>query len=560
MDFLNKLYNYLESRVENDGSLRDGFLNAPLNFQYHYTGFVLSSILLNRFGPKTRKVLEYFLAVSEKTGEVSAEFNNLFLLLALYFDGEGKLKEYRESIKKKIIHRSDEILEPLNYNFRFIKLTNLYLEKRTGKDNDTAELREKLEDYLCLQMKDGFFQDSQIAPGSTEKGVPHLAYHAKMTMLNGLIYLLSGEEKAADALFKGIDALLSLLDFPYYFNYGRSTNSIFAYASFYTALKCAHIISRDKKYDEIALKIKDFVKYLQKEDGHVSINLTVDERNRPGYDGYMYCIVYNTYALAMFLLGEKLAEKFDDVVEPNLKPNRNTVAPKLRVNEDSGFIRIERNNFSAVFNIRGHQNSVKHRFDSRVSPFSLISFVTEAGEAMPGMGFPPQPLYYRVETKNRALFLKSVFFKLIYYKWLPLLSGNTFAYRRNGIFYYPYRCTGFEVVSGAIKAMFEARGRGMVQKTESRDKFEVKIFPEEAGLSFRFELRETAETIIYTFRRKTGRNSLSYELNSGFVKLKPLLLQTSRGKMVLERNIASGLKHFKVYISARIPVIKGNIL
>jgi hypothetical protein len=149
---------------------------------------------------------------------------------------------------------------------------------------------------------------------------------------------------------------------------------------------------------------------------------------------------------------------------------------------------------------------------------------------------------------------------LIYYKWLPLLSGNTFAYRRNGIFYYPYRCTGFEVVSGAIKAMFEARGRGMVQKTESRDKFEVKIFPEEAGLSFRFELRETAETIIYTFRRKTGRNSLSYELNSGFVKLKPLLLQTSRGKMVLERNIASGLKHFKVYISARIPVIKGNIL
>ena len=62
MDILTKQYGYLELCINNKGQLVDKKLKAPLNFQYHYSSFILSSILKKDYA-NLNKVLDYYFSI-----------------------------------------------------------------------------------------------------------------------------------------------------------------------------------------------------------------------------------------------------------------------------------------------------------------------------------------------------------------------------------------------------------------------------------------------------------------------------------------------------------------
>jgi hypothetical protein len=543
MDFLTKQYNYLKSCNNASGQLVDKKLKAPLNFQYHYSSFILSSILKKDYD-HLKGTLDYFFSIPKKTIKPSNDFNIVLLSFSILNDEDNMLDNYKKRIINFIDHNTNKELFKLNNNFRALRFLGMLLESKIKNQEINQEIYTEIEWILDLQFDDGFFPDSNIEYKiKKNQGVPHLAYHTKIMMCVGFGYLYTKDKRLKYSFLKAMEVLLNISTDNYFFFYGRSTNSLFGYGTIYVAFILAYKLSNNKIFLSKANAIKNLLELNQHSDGHISINLNKDDSKRSGFDGYMYDVVYNAYSNALFLLGDTIFNKILDIEDEVIKVSDRNIL----IYRNSGFLVYKKENIKFCINFKGHQNSLKHRFDSRVSPFSLLYYQKDKKNLLPAVGHKPCGISSLVEKKFflQKLYLK--FYNLCHYNWLPIFSGNSFFFEKNGIKFYPYRCIKFLRLNDTIILKFESKSRSIFNKINKFENFVLSIDLRE-DLTYKFFFYDQVDTLFYTYREISGKNNFEYLFSKKYKKLSNLKVETSYQMADLHRLKFENIKKLEIKV------------
>lgn len=545
MDILIKQYSYIKSCINDKGQIVDKKLKSPLEFQYHYASFILSSVIKgdDKF---LEKVVQHYLNISKEKMKPSNDFNVFLLLLALDSDKNDLLVKYKENILESIYHQSNQELYKLNNNFRALKLVGLILEDhiKSSKQNE-QKINQEIEWILNLQFDDGFFPDSNMKHEvQKNRGVPHLTYHAKITMCIGMAYKYTMDTRLLEAFNKAIKVSVDISIENYYFFYGRSTNALFGYGSFYLALILAYEFSDDKKYLILADDILQYLAEFQHSDGHISINLNEDDTKRLGFDAYMYDLVYNTYSNAMFLYADSLKK---DIKTGGKGEFENKKCSSVAIFKNSGFVVYQDEVIKYCFNFKGHQNSLKHRFDSRVSPFSFLYFQKNGQNLLPAVGYKPSGVLSLVEKK---FYLKKIYVKwydLVNYNWLPLFSGNSFFYKKDGMKFYPFKCLKMLKLKNILILKFKSKARKLFDKSDIFDSFIISIeFLQKPN--FKILFYDKVDELFYCYREIQGENNFKYCFSKDYKKLKTFSILTSYKKADLYRYKFKDIKKLEIEV------------
>ena len=536
---IDKQYDYLKSCLNNRGQLIDKKLKSPLNFQYHYTSFMLSSMLLKDY-ENVKGVLNYYLSIPKNIMKPSNDFNVMLLSFTLMYDKNNILE--KEKILKTFYHHSDEDFK-LNNNFRALRLVGMILECQLKNQEFNQKIKDEIEWILDLQFDDGFFPDSNMEyKVEKNNGVPHLTYHTKIMMCVGLAYLYTKDERLKKSFFKALQVLLEISINNYYCFYGRSTNALFGYGSIYMVLILAYKFSSNEFFLNKSKDILKFLQDFQHKDGHISINLTKNDSKRYGFDSYMYDIVYNAYSNALFLLGNKFLEELDfENYDFNLDDS------KIKIYENSGFIVYENKNIKYCLNFKGHQNSLKHRFDSRVSPFSLLYFQKNNCNLLSAVGFYPQPILRLVENKFTFPWIcqrvKNIFYRVVYKKYLPMLSGNNFCYLKDNKCFYPFELIRIIKIYDKILLKFQTK----TLKDDIFDECVVSIRLNE-NIEYNMFFYETIEKVIFTLKDSKKWN---YSFSQNYNLKKTIPIETSKGREYLESYEFLKINNLNIRLSSK---------
>lgn len=520
---LTKQFDYIKSCINDEGQIVDKKLKSPLEFQYHYTSFILSSVLIGD-DEYLNKVVKYYLSIPKEKMKPSNDFNVVLLLLAIESDKNNLLDKYQIDILNSIYHKSDEELYKLNNNFRALRLIGLILEDKTTElRKNIQKIAQEIEWILNLQFDDGFFPDSNMKyQVEKNKGIPHLIYHTKITMCIGIAYKFTQDDRLLKAFNKAVEVLLDISIENYYFFYGRSTNALFGYGSFYLALVLAYKFNKNQKFLTLANNMLEFLSKIQHNDGHISINLNQDDSKRLGFDAYMYDVVYNAYSNAMFLYANNI-KKDSKLYEKVRKKQHNL---KVSIYKNSGFVVYQDENIRYCFNYMGHQESLKHRFDSRVSPFSLLYFQKDGENLLPAVGYKPSGIFSLVEKKFFFKKLYAKWYHAVNYVWLPIFSGNSFFYIKNGVKFYPFRCVKMLKLKNILILKFESKARKLLCKKDIYNKFVIAIELLHEP-KYKILFYEKVDTLFYSHREIIGQNNFQYEFSQKYKCLKALKVETS---------------------------------
>lgn len=539
-----KQFNYLKSCINNKGQLVDKKLKAPLNFQYHYSSFILSSIIQKDY-EELEKVLDYYFSIPTNTMKPSNDFNVVLLLFAILNDEDSILGKIKTKILNSISHNTDEELFKLNNNFRALRLLGMILESTIKNIKFNEKIEAEINWILDLQFDDGIFPDSNRKYKiEKNKGVPHLTYHTKIMMCVGFAYFYTRDERLKLSFFKAMTVLLNISIKNYYFFYGRSTNALFGYGSLYISFILAYKFSGDKVFLDKTNEIKIFLEKYQHSDGHISINLNQDDSKRLGFDGYMYDIVYNAYSNTLFLLADKLHDENTSINNESVKLSDKTI----QVYKNSGFVVYQDTNVKYCFNYKGHQDSLKHRFDSRVSPFALLYYQNNNTNLLPAVGYRPQSILRLVETKFPLRILYGRLYKYLYFDWLPIFSGNSFFYIKNGIKFYPFKCIKMIKLKDKLILKFEAKSRAIFFDKNKTDYFVMSI-DLKGSISYKIFFYAQVEKLYYSYRELKNKLNFSYEFSKKYKKLKTISVETSNKKADLHRVEFSSLKKIEIKVN-----------
>lgn len=549
MDILSKQFKYIKSTINDKGQLVDKKLNSPLEFQYHYSSFILSSVLLSN-KCYLDKVVNNYLSIPKQKMKASNDFNVFILLLALECDKEKLLVQYKDDILKSIYHHNNKELYKLNNNFRALRFVGLILEDKIKNScNNEKKISEEVDWILNLQFDDGFFPDSNMEyTVEKNRGIPHLTYHSKITMCMGIAYTYTKNKRLLTAFNKAVRVLLDLSIENYYFFYGRSTNALFGYASFYLVLILSYKFNFDRKYLVIANKMLRYLKKFQHEDGHISINLNYYDDKRLGFDAYMYDIVYNVYSNAIFLYANSILKNIN-INEDDINKDEDKTSI-IFIYKNSGFVVFKNENVKYVFNFKGHQNSVKHKFDSRLSPFSLLYYKKDKKNLLPSVGYKPSGISALVENKFLLNKIYSKLYYLINYDWIPILSGNSFYYVKNGIKLYPFRLLKVLILKNTLIIKFESKSRGFFSKREIFDSFVISIVLSKEP-KYKIIFYDKINTLFYSYREIISERNFQYKFSSAYKKLKVLNIETSYYEAELHRYRFEDIRELEIKVNTR---------
>lgn len=534
---IKNLYNYIVNNLNSKGEINDPTLKSPLNFQYHYSAFVFSSLY---FGDnKWKSVIKHFKTISANDKKISIEFNNFFFLLCKIIYKNEKIEEEFPKIK----FREFTEFKYLNNNFKALDLLNRVLFDKKSKLD--------LEFFSNLQFDDGIFPDTNFNyKFSKNIGIPHLVYHTKILMCLGLICLFKNDKKLKQVFDKGVLALNFLNTDTINSFYGRSNNSLFGRSCTYALYSLDFIINNSINSKERADIIFNDILSLQLPDGSISLNKNTNINNRPGFDRYMYNIVYNSYSLAIFLLIDKLKNQFKckSPIKNESKSIKGTILLK-----NSGFVIFKNKNVKYCFNFLGHQNFSKYLYDSRISPFSLNYLEVKGKNILPAMVMPIQPIASLVERFFFYRRIQSLYFKYRFNKYLPLLSGNTICFSYQNKIFYPFKL----ISKSKNKLIYEAKTRKLNnQKSLLLFSFIYKTYQNNLFQDFSFDFETN---IIYSLRSKSELTCLkkniiklkymSYEFNHNFIIEKKIITPTSDNIAVIYFLKFKKVKKLKVKIN-----------
>ena len=486
-----KQYEFICSNLKISGEICDPLLKSPLDFQYHYTAFIFSSLYFN--DDRWKKVLQYFKDIPQKEKKVSIEFNNFFLLFGKILNNNSEFDKCLPEFKQ----RSNIEFGSINNNFKALNLLNKVLINKINNIDNTNGL----EYFNNLQFDDGIFPDTNY--NYTQKknlGIPHLVYHSKILMCLGFICLYKKDQELIKTFNKGLKALNILNTEKEDSFYGRSNNSLFGKSCLYAVYSIDYLLSNNSDSKSKSIKIFSQIFEYQNKKGAVSLNKNIKTDKRPGFDRYMYDIVYNSYSLSLLLLIEKLKNSYTTSFDIQKAPK--LLSKKLTTLNNSGFIIFNSANLRFCFNFKGHQNYSKYYFDSRLSPFSLNYLEVNNKNILPGMVMPIQPIASLVEKKYYIRKVRSLLFKVLNYNYLPILSGNTICIEQNKIVFFP-----FEFISQNNNYYnYKAKSRRLFKKNET------------IAFSFKFRVNKNSFTQFFSCN---SLSNITYSLRSkmSFLKL-----------------------------------------
>ncbi len=310
-DLLLKPFLWLNSNLKESGSLFDQGTGSYLDHQYHLSWFILSASIMNflynnnQYDYKIKISLQYLSDIGYEVNQNVNSFNGIPLIFSMCFIEDENLKtqisKYVSGIDFIPLYGSQKA-----NNFHCLKMTALLLKNKImGGALDSNDLKfinniayTKLPEW---QYDDGIFYDKQYTQ-EKYKGIPHLTYHATITMLTILSSIFLQDERLFRQGEKGLIALEGLVSPSGEFGYGRSNNAIFGYSSTIFAVSLYHLFSSDNNFRNLhCILLKQLHNNISK-DGHIYIVPNKYEKLRAGFDKYMFVTVYESWALGLLLL------------------------------------------------------------------------------------------------------------------------------------------------------------------------------------------------------------------------------------------------------------------
>ena len=369
-----RMYNYLESRQLKSGSIYDNNAKSVLDFQYHTAYYILSSLLVyylttdGRYLENARLSLRHLVKLGYDVNRRANSFIGIALGLSFLFcENTGIRDEIVSYIEKVVFY--PEIHQPKKSANNFYALKSLALLLRyisLQKKEDENEGKRIIQSYLVnWQYPDGFFYDSPFEK-NVKDGIPHLTYHATMTMVIIFCSILLEDQALLAKGEKGLSALRAVTS-PNgeAFSYGRSNNALFGFANAILACSLMAYCNPEKEanIDQYRCQLLHFVLRHQNKDGHLYIVPNSHEGARYGFDKYMFVTVYESYGLSMILLSHLIAP-FD---KEQMIWGKNEKYPKVFIGQNSGFVTYKTKFLSMGMNVIGHQKKTVEYVDPRLT-------------------------------------------------------------------------------------------------------------------------------------------------------------------------------------------------
>ena len=309
--YINNAIDWLNSKIQNDGSVYDFNVGSKLDHQYHLAWVIfINTFLIEKKQARIRNniyrnLIDYQLNISDKTNRNSNPFIAIPLILTFAYSND---KEIKNKIKKYIL--ALELIPKISdtnkaNNFFLMKtlalaLKSVHMESLNEYEKEFIEFitKTKIEEW---QLSDGFFFDK---PFSKENDllVPHLTYHATITMLTLWAGTLLKKQHLIEKGERGLHSL-KMVTSPTgeMGHYGRSNNAIFGYGSAIFACSLLKKNQRESLSSFRTTLLSHISKY-RSDKGNFHIVPNAHEKERAGFDRYMFVTVYNSWFIGMLLL------------------------------------------------------------------------------------------------------------------------------------------------------------------------------------------------------------------------------------------------------------------
>jgi hypothetical protein len=395
------------SRLEN-GCIFDKNSDSCCDDHYQNTFYALSALILDAIHEQDTwqdhafATFQYYFSIPpEQSGHL--DFNNLAVLLAY---GLMTPEERQDPLGGLLLDRIQTMqhhaaMEKAHgNNFITLRALNHLLRYQIVKDPLDLELSDvHMGSTLKWQFQDGIFYDDP-RDAHSPAGIPHLTYHAKMTLMTLLFGVIKGDPDIIQRALHGLSALASLVAGDgEVFYYGRSNNTVFGIACGVLAFRIAQQYSDDCElvatFQACERKLIQFCSWQVADDGHLYIAANCLEKQRCGFDSYMRVAVYNAYAMALFLLAALIVKK--------QLPGKNIVEDQVIHLPDSGFVIKNGRQASICLNAKGHNCRGSRLFDPRLTGGSPLFLKFQGVDLLPSIPFDQTGAS---RTENRSLWAK----------------------------------------------------------------------------------------------------------------------------------------------------------
>jgi len=313
---IDRPYHWLSDQLNESGALYDHAVKSTLDHQYHSAWFILSSAILhtmtrdNTYKENFRKSARYLLKIDPQDNRNSNPFIGLPLTLSCLYETDqnttSKIKRYIEYLEY-----IPEYDAPNANNIHCLKMISLVMKEKVLdlplKPDDRKFIENIVQNKLPeWQLNDGYFYDKPYNVASTP-GIPHLTYHATITMLTILSAIMMEDAALFQRGERGLHALEHMVSPAGESGaYGRSNNAIFGTSSVVFAISLYNSVIGDDRFSNLYTLLTEALRHQIASDGHFCIVPNDLEQKRAGYDKYMFRTVYGSWAVGMLLLSHLL--------------------------------------------------------------------------------------------------------------------------------------------------------------------------------------------------------------------------------------------------------------
>ena len=398
------IFQYLADRQQENGAIFDSNIQSTLNGQYHYSNFFLSGLFLylltsdEEYYSKSYNALSYFVKVPWHVKAGGIDFNNFPILISYALINNAELEidsslraVVTNYVEHMVNHASLEKGTTYGNNFVALRAVNQLLRyKLLGQQEDLSSSEHFMEATLKWQLTDGIFYDfpRKFHDG---QGIPSLAYHSKIVLMVLLYGLLSGERYIIDRSIQGLEVLVLLMaEDGEAFYYGRTNNALYGYACGIFALRiAANFIDNNSLKDMFGQSENALFNYCSSNmnsDGHLYIVPNNLEKERCGFDHYMYVTVYNAFTMTMLLLSSVVEKHACAAIQEHRR------LPEVSYLSDSGFMVYKGRKLSTVFGLKGHNYYQQYKLDPRFSCCTPLFLKFNGHDILPTIPFSA-PVY-----------------------------------------------------------------------------------------------------------------------------------------------------------------------
>ncbi|MBC2714574.1 MAG: hypothetical protein HF978_04620 [Desulfobacteraceae bacterium] len=392
------IFKYLAYHQQENGAIFDSNIQSTLNGQYHHTNFSLSGLLMylltsdEAYCTRSYNALKYFVEVPlhDKAGGI--DFNN-FPILILYALINNTELEIDSSLIKLVEHYIENmsnhasLVKGTTYGNNFVALravNQLLRYNLLGRQEDIDTSERLMEATLKWQLNDGVFYDFP-REFNDPQGIPSLTYHSKITLMVLLYGLLSKENHIINRAIKGLEVLTALMaEDGEAFYYGRTNNALYGYACGIFAFRLAANFIECNSLKDVFGQCEDslfnYCSGNMNSDGHLSIVPNRLEKERCGFDNYMYVTVYNAFTMTMLLLSSIVEKSACSIHNHNCSPEASYFA-------ESGFMVYKGKKLSTAFGLKGHNYYQQYKLDPRFSCCTPLFLKFNGHDILPTIPF-----------------------------------------------------------------------------------------------------------------------------------------------------------------------------